>query len=92
LSKRDTVDGLGTKLALARGNAGLSQAQASEATGAPQPMISLYERGERTPTLAMIYKLAKAYGVKACDLLPLDSEVVLDAESEPPAKKPKGKK
>lgn len=70
MSKRDAVDGLAARLVAARAESGLSQSQVSASTGAPQPMISLYERGRRTPTVSMLLKLARAYGINPADLLP----------------------
>lgn len=89
LKSRDTVvEGLADKLASARKAAGLSQVQASEATGIKQTNISVFERGKKTPTLATLIKLAKAYGVDPCDLIPKE-----EPKPEPaPAKKPKSSK
>jgi len=100
VSKRDTVPGLGEKLKAARAAAGLSQLQAVERSGVHQANLSQFEADAKTPTLATLYKLASAYGVNVCDLLPggdLGGAVVLPAEEEPepPAKKAgkgKGKK
>ena len=100
MQKRDAVPGLGEKLKAARAAAGLTQSQAAEASGVDRVNITRFEGDHKTPTLATLYKLAEAYGVDVCDLLPRDEqgrlpEVAADEEPEPPAKagkKPKGRK
>lgn len=100
MQKRDAVPGMGEKLKGARVASGLSQVQAAEASGVDRVNISKFEIGTKTPTVATLYKLAAAYGVDVCDLLPRDEQGRLPAcpegeEPEPPAKKadkPKGKK
>ncbi len=100
MQKRDAVPGLGDKLKAARTAAGLTQVQAAESSAVSRVNISSFETDAKTPTLATLYKLAAAYGVNVCDLLPggdLGGAAVLPAEEdpEPPAKKagkPKGKK
>lgn len=97
MSKRDVVPGLGEKLKAARDSKQFTQAEAASASGVFQGNISLFEAEEKTPTLATLYKLAAAYGVKVADLLP-DGEqdgqsVKLVPDPEPIAtKKPKPKK
>lgn len=68
--KRDAVPGLAGKLKAAREAAGLSQQQAAEASGVHNISISQFENDVRTPSVATLYKLAAAYGVDVCDLLP----------------------
>jgi transcriptional regulator with XRE-family HTH domain len=99
MQKRDAVPGLGEKLKAARAAAGLTQTQAANASGVHQVNISKFELDTKTPTLATLYKLAAAYGVDVCDMLPRDSQGQLPAEEEepePPAKagkkKPKGER
>lgn len=70
VAKRDSVAGLATILVAARAKAGMSQVQASAASTVPRTMISQFEIGAKTPTLATLYKLAAAYGVNVCVLLP----------------------
>ena len=72
---RETIPGLADKLRGARESAGLSQQEAADRAGLYQATIARYETNGRVPTLAALYKLAEAYGVSVCDLLP-----------EPPAK------
>ncbi len=64
------VPGLAARLKEFREKAGLTQAEAAERAGMYQPDIVRYEKEQRVPTLAQLYKLAAAYGVHVCDLLP----------------------
>lgn len=75
VAKRDQVPGLAAKLKAARERSGLTQEQVAEAASVSRASLSQYESGSKTPTLAVIYKLAAAYGVKATTLLPPDDEV-----------------
>jgi transcriptional regulator with XRE-family HTH domain len=89
--KRDAVPGLGEKLKAVRTTAGVTQVAAAEASGVSRVNISSFESDAKTPTLATLYKLAAAYGVNVCDLLPgglYEGKPVLPA---PESKKPKKK-
>lgn len=96
MPKRDAVPGLGEKLRAARIAAGYTQPSAADASGVHHVNISGFETETKTPTLATLYKLAAAYGVNVCDLLPggmYNGRPVPPApepEKNPPAKK-KGK-
>lgn len=70
MPSREIVPGLVDSLKAAREKSGLSQYQAAEAAGVHQVSIAKYETGKATPTLPVLYKLADAYGVTVCDLLP----------------------
>ena len=70
MPKRVIIPGLAARLKLLRERAGLTQQQAAEAAGMYQPDIARYEAENRVPTLDQLYKLAAAYGVNVCDLLP----------------------
>ena len=50
--------------------AGLSQHQLAERVGTSQPVISMYEAGDREPGLRVICALAEALGVSFNDLIP----------------------
>ena len=50
---------------------GLTQTQLAEATGFSQSAIAYWERGERTPSVEVIIKLAKFFGVSTDYLLGL---------------------
>jgi transcriptional regulator with XRE-family HTH domain len=67
---RDSVPGLPAKLKLAREAAGLTQIEAAAKSGVHQVSIARFETDVRVPTLRALYKLAEAYGVDVCDLLP----------------------
>ena len=47
----------------------LTQEQLAEKASVTQQYIGLLERGERTPSLGMLQRLAKAFGVKITYLL-----------------------
>ena len=97
MSKRDEVPGLAARLKAARAGKGMTQTQAGEAAGIHQTNLSEFEGGTKTPTLATLYKLAEAYAVNVCDLLPggIAAGAALPAmaeaeevpQAEPPAKK-----
>jgi transcriptional regulator with XRE-family HTH domain len=70
-----------------RATAGLTQAQFGAKVGMHVQAVSRYEKGERAPTLALLYKLAKAIGCKPCDLLPAGAEL-----PAPPPAKPRGRR
>jgi transcriptional regulator with XRE-family HTH domain len=68
-------------LQLARLKSGLSQREVAERAGVPPTMISVYERGQREPTLATLLKLLHAAGLElTMQLKPYDRhDDVLDA-------------
>lgn len=68
---RDTVPGLAEKLKAAREAAGLTQQQAADRSGVHAVSIARFESEARGPSVATLYKLADAYGVTVCDLLPV---------------------
>lgn len=70
MPNRDTVPGLSAALLAARKRAGLTQVQVEELTGIYQINISRFENDKATPTIRLLYKLAEAYDVDVCDLLP----------------------
>lgn len=72
--KRDHVPGVADKLRAARAAAGLSQIQAGEASGVHQVQIAKYETDKATPTIAVLLRLAEAYGIDARELLPAPAE------------------
>lgn len=96
MANRDSVPGLPAKLKGAREAAQLSQQQAAERSGVHAVSISRFETDERTPTLATLMKLAEAYGVGVCDLIPETESQPTTApettEKKPAPKKPAGKK
>lgn len=70
MPEREVIPGLAARLKAARDAAGLSQQQAAERAGTYQVTIARFETDKRVPTLGILYKLAEAYGVNICDLLP----------------------
>ncbi len=87
MSKKDTVAGLAKKLKAGREACGLSQQDAADKSGVHQVSIARFETDERVPTLATLYKLAEAYGVNVCELLP--GGMLPSDEEKTPAKKGK---
>ena len=84
--RRDSVHGLAAKLAAARVASGLSQTAASDAANVSRPNLSRYEAGTKTPTLAVLLKLAAAYGVGVADLLPTPKPIAPPPAPRPPAR------
>lgn len=80
MPNRDSVPGLPALLKAARERCGLSQIQAAQRSGVHAVSIARFETDARTPSIATLIKLARAYGVKPADLIPAD---------ETPEKKPK---
>ena len=70
--KRDVVPGLGAKMREYRTKAGLKATDLTAICGVHQPSLSVYESDARAPTLAVLMRLAKAYGVSVCDFLPAE--------------------
>ena len=71
----------------AREAAGMNILQAAEASGVHRVNIGVFEADTKTPTLATLYKLATAYGVNVCDLLP--GGVLPDAKRPTPEPPPR---
>ena len=69
-------------LSSCRSKAGMTLAQVEQASSVPMTNLSAYERGLKTPTLAVLYRLATAYGVEVGELLPLVEHVNLPAEDD----------
>jgi len=74
MANRDTVPGLAASLRAAREAANLSQVEAGERSGVHHVSIAKFETDKSTPTLRVLYKLAGAYGVGVCELLPEQSK------------------
>lgn len=70
MTNRDSVPGLAGLLRAARLKAGLTQRAAAQASGVHVMNISKFETAKATPTLRVLYRLAAAYRVDVCDLLP----------------------
>jgi transcriptional regulator with XRE-family HTH domain len=52
-----------------RQDKGLTQERLGELAGLHRTYISLLERGQRTPTLDVLFRLAESLGVSASDLV-----------------------
>jgi len=62
-------EAFGLILRQARQDKGLTQEKLAELGGLHRTYISLLERGQRTPTLDVLFRLAQALGVSASDLV-----------------------
>lgn len=70
---------VGRRLAAARLLAGLTQGQAAEHVGAPQPLICKYERGKfRTASLEILRSLCRLYGVTSDYVLQLQLQETIE--------------
>lgn len=70
MNVRKRIPGLAERLKEVRANSGLSQQSAGELAEVHPVSIAKFESGNTVPTLGVLYKLAAAYGVNICDLLP----------------------
>lgn len=89
---REVVPGLASRLKTAREAVRLSQQEAGEKAGVHHVSIARFETDKRVPTLSILYKLAAAYGVDVCDLLPRPDENHTPAEKKPSTKRTGGGK
>ena len=81
-SKGEIVDpglAFGKVLRQVRRNAKLTQEQLAHSAGLDRSYISLIERGERQPTVRVIFDLARAIGTTPRELITLTEELVLTA-------------
>lgn len=60
---------VGNKISLIRKTEGLSQKELADKSGLAQNSIGNYERGERSPTIIAMAKIAKALGVPLGELV-----------------------
>ena len=74
---------LGDKLKTLRDKRGWSQGQVAKKVSADPQRISKYERGVIFPTVDMLIKLAKAFGVTLDDLLFDDRDIDISQLSNP---------
>lgn len=74
---------LGDKLKSLRDKRGWSQGQVAKKVSADPHRISKYERGVIFPTVDMLIKLAKAFGVTLDDLLLDNRDINIDQISNP---------
>lgn len=70
MPKRELIPGLAARLKDLRERATLTQQQAADAAGTYQGTIARFETEKRVPTIGQLVKLAGAYGVDVCDLIP----------------------
>lgn len=66
----------GTAVREGRVRAGMAQEELAHHAGIERSHVGKIERGEHVPTLALIFKLARALGVNAGDLV-AEAEVLL---------------
>jgi transcriptional regulator with XRE-family HTH domain len=87
-ASRDPIDAaLGQVVREARLAAGLSQEALAERAGLHRVYVSEVERGQRSPSVAVLRRLAEGLGVSGADLLALaeKAEVVVRAARRPSA-------
>jgi transcriptional regulator with XRE-family HTH domain len=60
---------LGEQLRQAREATGLTQEQVSFRAGVHRTYVSLLERGKKSPTIDVLFRLCDAIGVKASELI-----------------------
>jgi transcriptional regulator with XRE-family HTH domain len=87
MNTRKVVPGLSARLKAARASALLSQATAGEKAGVHPVSIAKFETDKTVPTLDVLYRLASAYGVTVCSLLP-DGEKLAGVTGEVPQPPP----
>lgn len=66
----DVGAAVGGEIRRLRHVAGMSTRELAERAGVSQPFLSQVERGASAPSMASVYKLARALGVRPGDLLP----------------------
>ncbi|MDP6542438.1 MAG: helix-turn-helix transcriptional regulator [Phycisphaerae bacterium] len=62
-------EAFGLILRQVRQDKGLTQQRLGELAGLHRTYVSLLERGQRTPTLDVLFRLAESLGVSASDLV-----------------------
>jgi transcriptional regulator with XRE-family HTH domain len=60
---------LGDELRKARKTAGLSQEEVSFRAGVHRTYMSLLERGKKSPTIDVLFRLCDAIGIRASELI-----------------------
>ncbi len=60
---------LGDELRAAREAADMTQEEVAQAAGMDRPYLSQLENGHKSPTVDMLFRICKALGVKASDIL-----------------------
>jgi transcriptional regulator with XRE-family HTH domain len=70
LSKKDFTEKLGENIRKARISKGLSQEELAHRAGLYRTYPNHVERGRYSPSAYILYKIAKALGIKGGELLP----------------------
>ena len=70
ITHRDVLERFGMRLQKVRKEKRISQEELAAQLSMHRTYIGMIERGERNPTIRMLYKIAKALKVSASDLLP----------------------
>ena len=70
MASRDAIPGIGALLIAARESARLTLRDAGEAAKVSFQNLGMYEREEKTPSVAVLRRIAAAYGVTLNDLVP----------------------
>lgn len=72
----DPGDAFGKVLRVVRKDVGLTQEQLAHAAGLDRTFVSMIERGERQPTVRVLFKLADALSSSPARLIELTQELV----------------
>lgn len=70
ITHKHVLEKFGEKMQKARKAKGVTQEELAAKLSMHRTYIGLIERGERNPTIRTLYKIAKALGVQASELLP----------------------
>ena len=70
ITHKHILEKFGDKMQKARKGKGVTQEELAAKLSMHRTYIGLIERGERNPTIRTLYKISKALGVQASDLLP----------------------
>jgi transcriptional regulator with XRE-family HTH domain len=81
LNRRRAALAFGAVLRAARQERGLTQEQLAEIGGLDRTYASLLERGLRTPTLSVLFRLADALGLEAAQLVKATDSVIRKPQS-----------
>lgn len=79
---------VGNRIREARIRADLTQARLAEQVGVEPQTVSAFERGQRTPRLQTLQRIADGTGVRLTALVELDTERADRDDSVPPELKP----
>lgn len=80
----DPGQAFGKVLRIVRKEVGLTQEEVAHAAGVDRTFVSMIERGERQPTVRVLFQLAGALNVQPVRLIELTQELVAQDPSDIP--------